>query len=65
MGLRHHKLVLPHILRSIHDLITHQTLYFDRYTKLLAPGLDVVNDERIRSRCVRKLISLQTNLSAN
>lgn len=30
-------------------LLVKQTLYFDRYTKLLAPGLDVVNDERIRS----------------
>ena len=34
-------------------LLIKQTLYFDRYTKLLAPGLDVVNDERIRSSVSR------------
>jgi len=30
-------------------LLIKQTLYFDRYTKLLAPNVDVFNDERIRS----------------
>lgn len=30
-------------------LLIKQTLYFDRYTKLLAPDVDVFNDERIRS----------------
>ena len=34
-------------------LLVKQTLYFDRYTKLLAPGLDVVNDERVRSSVSR------------
>ena len=28
-------------------LLVKQVLYFDRYTTLLAPGLDVLNDERI------------------
>ena len=26
---------------------TKQVLYFDRYTRLLAPGLDVMNDDRM------------------
>eukprot|EP00960_Hanusia_phi_P066248 766349-Hanusia_phi.AAC.4 len=30
-------------------LLLKQTLYFDRYTKLLAPGLDPLQDDRIRS----------------
>merc|ERR1719387_2871568 len=28
-------------------LLIKQVLYFDRYTTLLAPGLDVLNDERL------------------
>merc|ERR1712127_841428 len=28
-------------------LLIKQVLYFDRYTSLLAPGLDVLNDERL------------------
>merc|ERR1711924_501169 len=28
-------------------LLIKQVLYFDRYTQLLAPGLDVLNDERL------------------
>ena len=28
-------------------LLIKQVLYFDRYTQLLAPGLDVLSDERI------------------
>ena len=28
-------------------LLVKQVLYFDRYTRLLAPGLDVLNDERL------------------
>merc|ERR1712008_438100 len=28
-------------------LLVKQSLYFDRYMKILAPGLDVVNDDRI------------------
>ena len=28
-------------------LLIKQVLYFDRYTSLLAPGLDVMNDERL------------------
>ena len=28
-------------------LLVKQVLYFDRYTRLLAPDLDVLNDERL------------------
>ena len=28
-------------------LLIKQVLYFDRYTSILAPGLDVMNDERL------------------
>merc|ERR1712087_862291 len=28
-------------------LLVKQVLYFDRYTRLLAPGLDVLNDDRL------------------
>jgi len=28
-------------------LLIKQILYFDRYTSILAPGLDVMNDERL------------------
>merc|ERR1719231_117978 len=28
-------------------LLVKQILYFDRYTRLLAPGLDVMNDDRL------------------
>jgi aarF domain-containing kinase len=31
-------------------LLIKQALYFDRYTKLLAPGLDVMSDDRVRLR---------------
>jgi len=30
-------------------LLIKQILYFDRYTQLLAPGLDVMNDDRVRT----------------
>ena len=32
---------------SMNVLLIKQVLYFDRYTQLLAPGLDVLNDERL------------------
>mmetsp|Transcript_16521 Transcript_16521/g.19046 ORF Transcript_16521/g.19046 Transcript_16521/m.19046 type:complete len:98 (-) Transcript_16521:28-321(-) len=28
-------------------LLVKQSLYFDRYLKILAPGLDVMNDDRV------------------
>ena len=46
-------------------LLIKQTLYFDRYTKLLAPGLDVTQDERIRDSVSRLATVPRTDLAGD